>query len=388
MPIAELIAIGTELLLGEIQDTNTRYIARLLRDNNIDLFRSSIIGDNSSRITSLIREALGRANIVITTGGLGPTVDDPTREAAAQAWNVALEFHPELWEQIQSRFRIRNANPSDNNRRQAFLPASSIPVPNPVGTAPAFILEDEDHCLICLPGVPHEMETLIQLSVLPYLKKKFNLHGIIKARVLHIAGVPESKVDELVGEFESLSNPTVGLLAHPGIVDVRITAKADSEAIADDMISKLEDTIRSRFPEEIFGVDEDTLQDQLLLQVETVPGKTEWLIKGFGISDIQFHRSTPISLNIEEILEPIDHVEMNKVAREYVDSHKVDRCFTSFCCQFADGFHLFLCIITKTETVTQEKIYNGPPAQNIGWSVNNSLDFLRRQFLHINERTD
>src|SRR5512135_2170348 len=139
MPAAEIIAIGTELLLGEIQDTNTRYLARLLRDYGVDLYRTTIVGDNVDRIAHAIRESLSRCQIIITTGGLGPTVDDPTRQAVAMAAGTELEFQPQLWDQIQDRFERFGRNPTENNRRQAYIPRGAIAMENPVGTAPAFI---------------------------------------------------------------------------------------------------------------------------------------------------------------------------------------------------------------------------------------------------------
>ena len=212
MPSAEIIAIGTELLLGEIQDTNTRYLALRLRDANIDLFRATMVGDNASRISIVIAEALNRSDIVITTGGLGPTVDDPTRQAVAMAIGVETEFHPELWDQIQNRFQRFNRIATENNKRQAYIPQGAIPVENPVGTAPAFIVECGSKVIISVPGVPREMEYLIENRVIPYLKEHFHILGMIKASVLHAAGVGESQVDEWIGDLETLLNPTVGLL--------------------------------------------------------------------------------------------------------------------------------------------------------------------------------
>ena len=139
MSSAEIITIGTELLLGEIDDTNATYIARELRDVGIDLYRKTTVGDNARRIAQTIQEALQRTDIIITTGGLGPTVDDPTREAVALAVGVETEFRPELWEQIQNRFQRFGRKPTENNKRQAYVPKGAIPVENPVGTAPSFI---------------------------------------------------------------------------------------------------------------------------------------------------------------------------------------------------------------------------------------------------------
>ncbi len=139
MPTAEIITIGTELLLGEIVDTNSQFLARQLRDVGIDLFRITTVGDNVGRIAKAIQQALKRCDIVLTTGGLGPTVDDPTRDAVAQALGVPTEYHPELWSQIRDRFKRFGRIPTENNRRQAYIPQGAIPIENPVGTAPTAV---------------------------------------------------------------------------------------------------------------------------------------------------------------------------------------------------------------------------------------------------------
>src|SRR4030043_1486414 len=161
MPSAEIITIGTELLLGEIVDTNSAFLARSLRDAGIDLFRETTVGDNIRRIAQAIQQSLARSDIVITTGGLGPTVDDPTREAVAQAVGVETEFHAELWEQIRERFKRFGRIPTQNNRRQAYVPKGAKAIENPVGTAPIFILEHGSQVIVSLPGVPSEMEYLM-----------------------------------------------------------------------------------------------------------------------------------------------------------------------------------------------------------------------------------
>ena len=246
MPSAEILTIGTELLLGEIVDTNSRYISRLLRDHNVDIFWLSTVGDNADRIAEAIKLGLERSEIIVTTGGLGPTIDDPTREAAALALGVEAEFRPELWQQVQDRFARFGRTPTENNKRQAYVPAGAIAIENPVGTAPAFIGETEKNALICLPGVPREMEYLMANAVIPYLKQRFDLKGMIKARILRTAGGGESAIDELISDLETLSNPTVGLAAHAGSVDVRITAKAGSQQEADDLIAPVEEDLRQR----------------------------------------------------------------------------------------------------------------------------------------------
>ena len=268
MPIAEVITIGTELLLGVIQDTNTSYIAKTLNAAGIDIFHASMIGDNEGRIALEIRAALKRADIIITTGGLGPTIDDPTREAVALAFNRKTIFMPDLWEQILTRFKAYGRNPSENNKRQAFIPEGAVAIPNPVGTAPAFYIEENQKILFSLPGVPSEMKTLLNSDVLPIIKSKYPIESAIIIRTLHTAGIGESSVDELVSDLEKMSNPTVGLAAHPGQVDIRITAKADTRDLAQELIVPVETKIRQVLGDFIYGEDDITLNKVVSDQIK------------------------------------------------------------------------------------------------------------------------
>ncbi len=258
---AEIVAIGTEILLGEIVDTNSAYITRQLRDIGVNVYYLTTVGDNLERIEGAIRIALSRADVVITTGGLGPTVDDMTRQAVANATNRDLEFRPELFEEIRERFRQFGSRMSENNRVQAYIPAGSIPVYNRLGTAPCFIVESDQGTVISLPGVPREMKDLIQVTVLPYLRERTGGKGIIKALVLRTAGIGESQVDARIADLETWSNPTVGLAAHTGQTDVRITARADSEAEADELIAKAETIIRERVGEYIYATGTESLEE-------------------------------------------------------------------------------------------------------------------------------
>ena len=279
MPSAEIITIGTEILLGEIVDTNTRFLARGLRGLGVNLFRTVTIGDNAQRIAEAVQDSMRRADIILTTGGLGPTVDDPTREAVARALGVETEFREELWEQVKTVIARYGRVPGENQKRQAMLPRGAIAIENPVGSAPSFIVEtpsppaplpstplqgasrgEGGRVIISLPGVPQEMETIFHRSVVPYLQKKFNLNEIIKVRLLHTSGMGEAAIDEQVGEFERLANPTVGLAAHAGLVDIRLAAKAKNENEADRLIAEVETAIRARLGNAVFGVDEETLE--------------------------------------------------------------------------------------------------------------------------------
>ena len=276
MPSAEIITIGTEILLGEIVDTNTRYIARTLRGMGVDLYRTITIGDNVERIAEAIRHSMQRSEIVITTGGLGPTVDDPTREAVAKAAGVELEFREDLWEQVATVISRYGRKPSENQKRQAYVPRGALGIQNPVGTAPCFIVETEHNAVISLPGVPNEMEYILHESVIPYLQNRFDLNEIIKIRVLHCAGLGEGMIDEKIADLETLSNPTVGLAAHTGVVDIRIAAKAKNDAEADAMIAEIESQARERLGDVIFGADEDKLEDVVLNTV----AKRGWALVG------------------------------------------------------------------------------------------------------------
>lgn len=261
---AEIITIGTELLLGDILDTNARTIARRLREAGIDLYRTTTVGDNPGRIADAMREALGRSTVVITTGGLGPTVDDPTREAAAAAVGVATVFHENLWTEIQERFARFGRTPTENNRRQAYLPAGAAALHNPVGTAPGFQVDHGTSVLIALPGVPAEMEWLLEHEVMPYLTNRLGPTVGLHTRTLRLAGVGESSVDERIQDLESLASPTVGVLAHPGRIDLRIVAKAETRAAGLAAIAPVEAEIRRRLAADIIGADSDSLEGVVL----------------------------------------------------------------------------------------------------------------------------
>jgi len=257
---AEIVSIGSELLLGQIVDTNAAFIARHLAAIGLDLFHKVTVGDNLGRAAEALETALGRAHVVITTGGLGPTGDDVTRDAAAQAMRRDLVLVPELLTQIEAFFRARGFRLSPSNRKQAYIPRGAVPLPNPVGTAPCFIVEQGDRALISLPGVPREMEHLLLTQVIPYLRERYHLRGTIAFRILRVCGLGESRVGEIVGDFMADgSNPTVGTMAHLGQVDVRIAAKGTDEA-ARALITPVEAEIRARLGDVVFGVDGETLE--------------------------------------------------------------------------------------------------------------------------------
>lgn len=256
----EIVTIGTELLLGHIIDTNAAYISQLLAGVGVNVFYRTNVGDNVARAARVLSEALERSDIVITTGGLGPTVDDVTREAVARATGCELMLNEAMLQQIETMFTRWGRKMSASNRVQAMLPSGCTPIPNPVGTAPGFIIERNGHVLISIPGVPREMTYLMDNVVMPFLRAKFGLRGVIKSKLLRTAGLGESVLGERIEDLMKESNPTVGTMAHTGQVDVRIAAKADSEAEADAMIAAMEARVRERLGDWVFGVDKDTLE--------------------------------------------------------------------------------------------------------------------------------
>lgn len=370
MPSAEIITIGTEILLGEIVDTNTRYIARTLRGMGVDLYRTITIGDNIDRIASAIRHSMERAEIVITTGGLGPTVDDPTREAVAKAVGVETEFREDLWEEIVAIISRYGRKPSENQKRQAYVPKGAIGISNPVGTAPCFIVETERNAVLSLPGVPNEMEHILHESMIPYLQKRFDLNEIIKIRVLHCAGLGEGMIDEKIADLEMLSNPTVGLAAHTGVVDIRIAAKAKNEADADAMIAQIESQVRERLGDVVFGVDEDQLEDVVLNAV----AKRGWTLIGVesgldGLLARKMPHTTALSaLSADSLLAALRaaRAESNADVALGVAMYLEERAAE-------------MALITPHGEKTHRITYGGPPRSLARWSVNVALDWLRRR---------
>jgi nicotinamide-nucleotide amidase len=368
MTSAEIITIGTEILLGEIVDTNTRYLAKNLRALGVDLYRTITIGDNEDRIASAIQHSMERADIVITTGGLGPTIDDPTREAIAKALGVETEFREDLWEQVVATIARYGRKPSENQKRQAYVPKGALGIPNPVGTAPCFIVETERNAVISLPGVPNEMEYILHESIIPYLQKRFNLNEIIKVRVLHCSGLGEGMIDEKIADLEKLSNPTVGLAAHTGVVDIRIAAKAKSESEANAMIAEIESQVRERLGNVVFGVDEDKLEE-VVLDAIAKRGLTLTTIES-GLDGI-LARKVPHTVSIPD-LDPASLMDALRTAR------------TNSNADIALGVSVYpqdrsaeMAMISSRGEKTHRITYGGPPRSLPYWAMNLALNWLR-----------
>ncbi len=260
---AEIVMIGSELLLGELVDTNANKLAIALRNIGLDLYYKTTVGDNEGRITDVLNRALDRSDVVITSGGIGPTVDDVTRQAAANATGRRLVYSSELEAEIAERFRGFGRKMAENNRRQAYLPEGALPLTNPVGTAPCFLSEDVGGrgCIISLPGVPRELQHMLENTVIPLLIERIGGIKVTRVRVLRTCSVGESNIDRGIGDLMTGGNPTVGLAAHSGQTDVRITAKADTEPEADALIDEMEAELRKRLGVAIYGVAKETVPE-------------------------------------------------------------------------------------------------------------------------------
>ncbi len=263
---AEISAIGSELLLGQIVDTNSAFIASRLAENGIEVVQTKTIGDDLERIIDTIRESMGRSAIVITTGGIGPTEDDLTRDAIAAVTGRSLAFQPFLMEQIEALFKKRGFRMVESNRKQAFIPEGAVPIENPKGTAPGFIVEGSACTIVTLPGVPSEMKYLLERTVIPYLRNRFRIQSqIIRYKVLRACGLGESGIGSQIQDLMRESkNPAVGTLASTGDIKIRITAKAETPEKADQLIANMEQEIRRRLGDLIYGVDDETLQEKVI----------------------------------------------------------------------------------------------------------------------------
>ena len=260
---AEIVMIGTELLLGEIVDTNANMFAKALRDIGMDLLYKTKVGDNEDRISDVLSLALDRSDVVLTSGGIGPTVDDMTRQCVANATGRKLVYSEELEGQIASRFRNFGRPMADNNKRQAYIPEEAMPLENPVGTAPCFLSEDVNGrgCIISMPGVPRELDHMLHNVVIPILADRMGGRRVTKVRVLRTCAVGESNIDRTIGDLMTESNPTVGLAAHAGQTDVRVAAKADTEEEADALIAPMEEELRKRLGVAIYGTAKETVAE-------------------------------------------------------------------------------------------------------------------------------
>ncbi|GCE03299.1 competence/damage-inducible protein A [Dictyobacter aurantiacus] len=253
---AEILSCGTELLLGHITDTNATYLAQSLAAQGIDLYNVSQVGDNQGRVVELLRQAWQRADLIIMTGGLGPTEDDLTRESISELMGEKMTVDPQLEAQLRARFAHIGTMP-ERNLKQATLIPSAESIPNPVGSAPGWWVEKEGHILVAMPGVPREMYRMWEEEIVPRLAKYTG--GLIFTRLLRVYGLGESAVEEILTPLLPSTNPTIATYAKIDAVDVRITAKAERTEDALQMVAVMEEKARDLLGDHVFGIEGDTL---------------------------------------------------------------------------------------------------------------------------------
>ena len=281
----EVVAVGTELLLGQLVDTNSAWIGERLALAGIDSLVQTKVGDNHERIVLAIRTALARSDAVIVCGGLGPTQDDVTREAIAEVMNVGLVRDESIVEVIARMFNARGRDMADSNLRQADVPEGASIIPQQIGTAPGLICPIGHKVLYALPGVPYEMQEMMERAVVPDLQERAGERAVIVSRVLRTWGVAESTLAEMIASrVDTQSNPTIAFLAS-GIegIKVRLTAKAADEPTALELIAAEEDELRRLLGPLVFGVDDDTMESavgDLLLKQGLTLGVAESLTGG------------------------------------------------------------------------------------------------------------
>ncbi|MFM7320546.1 MAG: competence/damage-inducible protein A [Armatimonadota bacterium] len=259
--IAEVVSIGTELLLGQIVDTDAAFLARALGDAGVSVFHRTTVGDNPERMAAVLRQALGRADLVVCVGGLGPTVDDLTREMIAGVSGRPLRRDPALVAALEARYAARGRVAPATVMAQADVPEGGESIPNPHGTAPGIWLEVDGKVVVACPGPPAEFEPMVLEQVMPRLRARLGVSAqVIRSKVLRVAGMGEAEAEPLLRDLMDGANPTLAPYAKPAEVHFRITARAADAGAADALIAPIAAEVRARLGEVVYGEDTEDLE--------------------------------------------------------------------------------------------------------------------------------
>ncbi|MBM7854474.1 nicotinamide-nucleotide amidase [Desulfohalotomaculum tongense] len=258
---AEMIFTGTELLLGQTLNTHAQYLGRNLSNLGIDVTLHTTVGDDWDRMALIFRQALERSDIIITTGGLGPTSDDLTKETVAEVLGLPMVLHEESLASIKQYFLVRNNKMPDSNIKQAYFPRGAEVLPNPCGTAPGAIIKTENNkIVIILPGPPWELEAIYENSVAPYLASLPVRGDVTRFTIFKLTGIREDNVQDLLSDLDGVSNPEIAYIARPGEVHVRVSAHAKTSAEADKLVKPLAEEIKKRLSPYIFATDDEKIE--------------------------------------------------------------------------------------------------------------------------------
>lgn len=256
---AELIFVGTELLLGDILNTNAQYLSQQLAALGVSVLHQSVVGDNAERLADALRLALSRSDLVLTTGGLGPTKDDLTKEVAAEVCGLELALHEESLSAMKSFFAAKGVQMPQSNEKQAYLPKGAVIFRNTNGTAPGCAMETGGKWILILPGPPREMKAMFRLSALPFLRRFSD--SVLVSRTVRTFGIGESAMAERVSDLLDLENPTVAPYAKSGEALLRVTAKAETAEKAEALIAPVLQQIDARLHDVIYGVDVGSIEE-------------------------------------------------------------------------------------------------------------------------------
>lgn len=263
--IVEIITTGTELLLGEITNTNSVFLSKELNAQGYNVLYQTTVGDNKIRLSTTIKTALNRADIIITSGGLGPTQGDLTKKICAEIFEKKLIFNKYIASTIKNRFTCLQKKMTSNNLNQAYIPENAILFPNTVGTAWDICIQKDNKIIINLPGPPRELQPMFKNYVIPYLIKNYNTNSIILSRILNTYGIDESTLEEvLIDDIKTQTNPTLALLVRPYGIILRITAKAQNKNIAIKLLDDKEQLLRNKINKYIYGINNILLEDVII----------------------------------------------------------------------------------------------------------------------------
>ncbi|WP_058307748.1 competence/damage-inducible protein A [Gracilibacillus massiliensis] len=294
----EIISVGTELLLGQIVNTNAAWISQRLADKGLSVYYHTVVGDNEHRLTSVFSEAEKRSDVIFITGGLGPTEDDLTREAFQNISDLPIIYDQATLTKMEQFFAKNNRKMTPNNRRQAHVFEGSTVLKNSVGIAPGIIVENDKKVWVFMPGVPREMKAIMTEEVMPFLSEKFKLDTVIRSRMLRFIGIGESQLEhELKELISNQTNPTIAPLASEGEVALRLTAKAKNTSEAEQLIDTVEHKITKIVGQYLYGYDEVNIEQKvldLLKQNKLTIASAESLTGGAFASSIVDHQGSSV----------------------------------------------------------------------------------------------
>lgn len=262
MSVCEILSVGTEILLGDILNTNSRYLSLELAKLGISVLRHTTVGDNAERLAAALKTALGRSDIVIATGGLGPTQDDITRDVCCEVMGCEMELNSPIADKIKAYFDSKNIEMPESNLRQAYVPIGQTVFENNNGTAPGIGIKKDGKCVVILPGPPYEMAPMYQESVVPFLSEYSE--GAIVSHTVRTMGIGESAMAEICADLLEKENPTVAPYAKKGEALLRVTAKAENTDEAEKLCKPVIDEIRSRLGGYVYGIDSESIEERVV----------------------------------------------------------------------------------------------------------------------------